>query len=146
MTMDFDRLYTARRRTAQIMSVPFERPPALPDGPSGQVHCATASLDARGRLSERTAIRALGWLAGQPIKIDARDCVAVVTKTVSSRWSIGPRGYLHLPAAIRHACILRAGDRVLLLALPERSLLLAIPTPIAATAIREHRPDLWPGE
>ncbi|WP_327096995.1 hypothetical protein OIE68_45250 [Nocardia vinacea] len=143
MKIDFSGLYSSTRRATGAPTIPFEFPPTVAPTPLIDMHCATTSIDARGRLGERSTIRALGWLPGQPIAIESDECVAVVTATSESRWSIGPTGYLHLPAAIRHACTLSTGDRALVVSVPRREALVVYPMPSLATALFSHRPTIW---
>lgn len=69
--------------------------------------------------------------------------ITVISPSEVGRWSIGPTGYLHLRAALRHACNLSSGDRVLLIAALDREQLLVYPMALLAQALHGHRPDLW---
>ncbi|MBF6250229.1 hypothetical protein [Nocardia farcinica] len=115
----------------------------MSDVPIGRIHCATTVLDSRGRLGERSTLRALGWGPGRQVAIHTARHVALVTAAERGPHIVGPHGYLHLPARIRSTCHLRAQDRLLLVAALDRHQLLVYPMPVLATALYQHRQDLW---
>lgn len=144
MSAGKERLYFSRRSpVASFGGLPFEYPPSMSDVPIGSMHCATTVLDTRGHLGERSALRALRWGAGHQLDIHTDHHIALVTATERGPHTIGPSGHLHLPIGVRHACHLRAHDRVLLVAALDREQLLVYPMPVVATALYRHRKLLW---
>jgi hypothetical protein len=81
--------------------------------------CAVATVDARGRVSDRSAVWALGWAAGLRLEIRAVSGSVLVRPSEYGLFTLTKQGYLRLPAVARHWCALRAGERVLLLAEPQ---------------------------
>lgn len=75
--------------------------------------CAVTPMDRRGRLADRSPIRAAGWSLGEPITISiSRDPRRVIVRSGGPD-TITRDGHLRLPARIRHACNLSAGERLL---------------------------------
>lgn len=139
----FDDLYSARPRIVQFPGIPFHYPTTIIETPIGLAHCATATIDQRGRVSDRSAIRKLDWHPGQPVTIQHQDQLAVVDPASDGRWAVGPTGYIHLPANVRHACGMQPGDRLLLVASLTLQRLVVYTTPLVAAAISQFRPNPW---
>ncbi|MBB5908258.1 hypothetical protein [Actinoalloteichus hymeniacidonis] len=85
------------------------------------------AVDSRGRVADRSVLRALGWVAGTRIELCARDGLVVVERSASAVLLITVQGHLRLPAVIRHRVGLVAGDRVLLAADPVGDRLIVYP-------------------
>jgi len=100
-----------------------------------------AALDDRGRLADRTIMRALGWSAG--LRLDIREAVGllVVHARPDGEFRVTGQGHLRLPALIRRRCGLEPGDRVLLAADPPQRQLVIYPPAVLddLTAQRHHR-------
>jgi hypothetical protein len=143
MSIDFDGLFRSAPPLRPAPGLSHAFPTVLAGTPIGELHCATTTIDPRGRLGDRSSIRILEWEPGQPVSIVADDCVAVVRRANSSRWSVARKGYLHLPARVRHDCHLDPGDRVLVAAAPLRAVLVVFPTSAVAGALWAYRPQLW---
>jgi bifunctional DNA-binding transcriptional regulator/antitoxin component of YhaV-PrlF toxin-antitoxin module len=107
-----------------------------------------AALDDRGRLADRTIMRALGWSAG--LRLDIRDAVGllVVHARADGEFRVTGQGHLRLPVLIRRRCGLEPGDRVLLAADPPQRRLVIYPPAVLDefTAQRHHRVGLVGGE
>jgi bifunctional DNA-binding transcriptional regulator/antitoxin component of YhaV-PrlF toxin-antitoxin module len=107
-----------------------------------------AALDDRGRLADRTIMRALGWSAG--LRLDIREAVGllVVHARPDGEFQVTGQGHLRLPALIRHRCGLEPGDRVLLAADPPQRRLVIYPPAVLddLTAQQHHRVGLVGGE
>ncbi|MCG5471369.1 hypothetical protein [Micromonospora cabrerizensis] len=88
------------------------------------VHCAVTSVDVSGRLADRRPLQALGWFAGRPVDLVARDNVITVTARRGGRWTINRQGHLVLPSSVRRSCGVERGHRLLVLAYLDRSVLL----------------------
>lgn len=99
-----------RRPCKQGHGLPLPR--LSPPVPQSDLFCAVTPMDRRGRLADRSPIRAAGWSPGQSIAISAsRDPHLVIVRPGGPN-KITRDGHLRLPARIRHACKLSAGDRL----------------------------------
>ncbi|WP_327119152.1 hypothetical protein OHB12_12610 [Nocardia sp. NBC_01730] len=96
---------------------------------------ATTTVDIRGRLGERSAIKTLRWEPGQPIALSAEPGLVIVAAEPTGRWTIGAAGYLSLPARLRRESHIGLTDRVLLLAAPYGDLLVVYSTAYVADAM-----------
>ncbi|MGY2116555.1 hypothetical protein ACW9HR_21840 [Nocardia gipuzkoensis] len=139
----FDDLYCGGPRSVDFPGIPFDYPTTVIETPVGVAHCATATIDQRGRVSDRSAIRKLDWHPGQPVTIGHQDHLAIVDPSDEGRWAVGATGYIHLPADIRHACGMQPGDRLLLLASLSHQRLVVYTTPVVAAALSQFRPNPW---
>jgi bifunctional DNA-binding transcriptional regulator/antitoxin component of YhaV-PrlF toxin-antitoxin module len=139
----FDDLYSTIPRVIQFAGIPFHYPTTSIETPVGVAHCATATIDQRGRVSDRSAIRKLDWNPGQPVTILHQDQLAILQPADDGRWAVGPTGYIHLPANIQHACGMAPGDRLLLVASLTHQRLVVYTTPLVAAAISQFRPNPW---
>ncbi|MGY4684402.1 AbrB/MazE/SpoVT family DNA-binding domain-containing protein [Micromonospora aurantiaca (nom. illeg.)] len=87
--------------------------------------CAVTSLDLSGRLADRRPLQAVGWIAGRTVEVVGRNNVITVTARGGGQSTIGRQGHLVLPSSVRRSCGLGPGHRLLVLAYPDRSLLVA---------------------
>jgi hypothetical protein len=90
-------------------------------------------LDAGGRITDQTTLAKLQWLPGDRIRFSIRDALIIATPDPAGQRELDPHGLLRLPVAVRRACRLRAGDRILLAALPTRQRLIIHPPATLAT-------------
>ncbi|MEU7905704.1 AbrB/MazE/SpoVT family DNA-binding domain-containing protein [Actinoplanes sp. NPDC049118] len=90
-------------------------------------------LDAGGRLTARASMTSLQWSPGDRIRFTIRDGLVVAAIDPCGQRDLGENGLLRLPVAIRRACHLRAGDQILLAALPARQRLIIHPPATLAT-------------
>lgn len=90
--------------------------PLFPPMPVPSLHCVLTPIDDRGRLADRSPIRALGWSPGQPITISIVQLKVVVISQPNGIERITRQGHLRLPARIRHVCRITPGDRLLIAA------------------------------
>ncbi len=139
----FDNLYGAPPRTKHISGIPFSYPATLPDTPIGVAYFAAATIDQRGRLSDRSAIRMLDWAPGDSLALTTHEHAVIAEPSEASRWKLGPTGYLHLASAIRRRCGIRRGDRVLLVASLTRQRLVVYTASAVVVAVSQFSPDLW---
>ncbi len=108
------------RRPLPLAAVPVPR--ACPIG------YGMSAVDDRGRVSDRILTEVLGWTAGTTLSaVAAPDGLIVVRPDSEGRLRVTPGGSFRLPAATRHRGRLRAGDRILLVADPERGELRLFP-------------------
>ncbi|MET8776971.1 hypothetical protein ABZV58_18370 [Nocardia sp. NPDC004654] len=142
----FDELFAAApRRTGphRFAGIPFAFPGSVTDTPIGQLHCAAGTIDDHGRLSDRSALKHLGWLVGQQISFQGDHQFIIAQPELHARWSIGRTGYLFIPAAFRHPCNISPADRVMIAAAPAHDILLVIPSAVVAAVLWAYRPEVW---
>jgi hypothetical protein len=97
-------------------------------------------IDASGRVADRAVTCALGWRAGDRLTLTAEAGMVIARRDPGGMVTLPVRPCLAIPAALRHRCGLRAGDRVLLAALPEQDYLAVFTLAVVDQAIRAHRP------
>lgn len=119
----------------QLRAVRYEQPDGLlarglplPDlarsvKPQATV-CAVTSVDASGRLADRRPLQALGWCAGRAVDVTGRDTAITAAARRGGRCTISRSGHLVLPASVRRTCGIGPGHRLLVLAYPDRALLM----------------------
>jgi hypothetical protein len=115
--------------------LPLASPPGRPDAVYG-----LGRIDASGRVAGRAIISALGWRGGDRLTLTAEAGVMVARRDPGGMVTVPARPHIVIPAALRHRCGLRAGDRVLLAALPGEDALAAYPFAVVDRAIRAHGP------
>ncbi|MEV3961511.1 hypothetical protein AB0M34_11525 [Nocardia sp. NPDC050193] len=129
------------RETAAALPLPQfndERDPAA-DAP----HVAVSTLDYSGKVSDRSALRHLGWCYGQDIALVIAEGVVKITEKRGGGHAITAHGYLRLPAEIRTCARINRHDRILLIAIRESQALLIYPPLQAAAALRSFTPSVW---
>jgi bifunctional DNA-binding transcriptional regulator/antitoxin component of YhaV-PrlF toxin-antitoxin module len=98
-----------------------------------------AALDDRGRLGDRSVVRALGWSAGFGVDIGEAAGVLIVHARAKGEFRVSGQGHLRLPAVIRHRCGLAPGDRVLLAADPGQRQLVIYPPAVLDEFTAQHQ-------
>jgi bifunctional DNA-binding transcriptional regulator/antitoxin component of YhaV-PrlF toxin-antitoxin module len=88
-------------------------PRLLPPVRRSDLFCAVTPMDDRGRLADRSPIRAADWAPGQPVTISVTHDHRLLIVRAGGPEAITRHGHLRLPARIRHALGLAAGDRLL---------------------------------
>lgn len=136
-------LFETTKAPVGSTEIPFAFPDAVKPTPLGGIHCATGRIDDHGRVSERSAVRALKWAPGQHLTFASDGLSIRVRPADDGRWTVGRAGYLTLPAEYRHSCNLVPGDQVFITATPEHQLLVAMPMPVLAAALWNYRPQMW---
>lgn len=86
-----------------------------------------ASVDASGRVGDRTVVRALGWACGTTVRITADAERLVVVPAPDGAHRIGAQGFVRLPARLRRRYGIEAADRVLLVGKPATGVLVVYP-------------------
>ena len=114
-------------------------------GPVAPV-CAVASVDARGRVSDRSVVRSLGWRAGQRLEIRAVGGSVLVARRDDGVFSLTTQAYLRLPATVRHWCGLSSGDRVLVAAEPARDAVAVHTMPTLQALLVDSHARMFGGE
>jgi len=119
--------------------VPLAAPPGRPE-----VVYGFGRIDASGRVADRATIAALGWRGGDRLTLTGEAGVMVARRDPGGMVTVPGRPYIVIPAALRGRCGLRAGDHVLLAALPGQDMLAAYSFAVVDQALRAHAPV--PGE
>ena len=101
---------------------------------NGPRYCAVTTVNERGRVADRTPLKALGWEAGTPVTIAMIPSAGVIVVRRGGTGAVTLQGHLRLPADIRHGCRIRGGDRLLVVAHPAEHVLVAY-TPYAIDAM-----------
>jgi hypothetical protein len=114
--------------------------PRFPDkaGPSSTYY-AISGIDRSGRLADRSALLDLDWLPGTPVAISVAGDVVVAEVRSTGPYRVAARGHLRLPAAVRHAAHIRAGDRVLLAADNDHGLLVIYSLTVLDAIVSDYR-------
>jgi hypothetical protein len=105
-----------------------------------------AAVDARGRVADHSVMTALGWRAGDPLDMRVTGGLIVVTASDDGYVGVTGQGDVRLPAAVRYACGIERGDRVLLAAEPTAGILVVHPPTALAAMFGEIRNRVMAGE
>lgn len=90
-----------------------------------KTYYVVTSLDRRGRLGDRSAMRILGWDPGHAVAVTLAAGAILVTSRPDSPEVVTRQGHLRLRTSIRHAYRLQPGGRLLVAAYPDADLLVA---------------------
>jgi bifunctional DNA-binding transcriptional regulator/antitoxin component of YhaV-PrlF toxin-antitoxin module len=104
------------------------------------------AVDSRGRVSDKSVTRALGWQPGDPLSLRVTDGLIIVVAVAEGQLAVSNQGRVHLPAAARHACRITPGDRVLLAAEPADGVLVVHPLATLDAMISRFRDHVMTGE
>ncbi len=80
--------------------------------------CGTGRIDASGRIADQAISCALGWRGGDRLTLTASPGVVTARRDPRGMITVPARACLAIPVVLRRRCGLRAGDRVLLAAVP----------------------------
>jgi hypothetical protein len=127
------------RRAGAARRLPLADPPADP-GTLADVVYGIGRVDASGRVADRAVTCALGCGAGDRLTLTAEASVVVARRDPGGMVIMPARPCVVIPAALRRRCGLRAGDRVLLAALPGEDALAVYPLAVVDQAILAHGP------
>ena len=117
--------------------LPLARPAAVPSAPGGVVY-GIGRIDASGRIADRAITSALGWCGGDRLTLTADAGVVIARRDQGGMVTLPGRAHIAIPAALRHRCGLRPGDRLLLAAVPGDDMLTAHSFAVVDQAIRAH--------
>jgi hypothetical protein len=98
--------------------------PLLPRALRSTAYYVITTIDARGRIADRSPLRVLQWPPAHPLTVSLATNVAIIARP-GGRTAVTRQGHLRLPAAVRHACRLKAGDRLLVATVPDLGMLVA---------------------
>lgn len=127
---------TETKACMQVTGLPLA--PLLLPMPAPSLYCALTPIDDRGRLADRSPIRAIGWPPEQPITISVVQETVVVSSQSNGAESITRQGHLRLPAHVRHLCRLTSGDRLLIAAAPGPGILVGYTIPSLESILLKH--------
>jgi hypothetical protein len=105
--------------------------------PPSSLYCAVTPIDDRGRLADRSPIRAVGWSSSQPVTISTTQESIVIVRAGGPEF-ITRQGHIRLPARIRHLCHLSSGDRVLVMVAPVLDLIVVYPMAVLEVILLQH--------
>jgi hypothetical protein len=114
-----------------------DSPPSAPAA-AGDVVYGIGRVDASGRVADRVVTGVLGWRGGDRLTLTAEAGVVIARRDPGGMVTVPARSRIMIPASLRRRCGLRAGDPVLLAAIPGRDALAAYSFAVVDQAIRAH--------
>ena len=126
-----------RAGPSAVRPLPMAGPAAALSVPAGVVY-GTGCIDASGRVADQAVSCALDWREGERLTLTASPGVLTARRDPGGMVTVPARACLAIPAVLRRRCGLRAGDRVLLAAVPGQDMLAAYSFAVVARAIRAH--------
>jgi len=124
-----------RTGLAAVRPLPMAGPGTALSVPADVVY-GVSRLDASGRVADRAVSSALGWCEGDRLTLTASPGVVVARRDPGGMVTVPVRACLAVPAVLRRRCGLRAGDRVLLTAVPGQDLLAVYSFAVVDQALR----------
>jgi len=124
-------------KAAAVRPLPMASPAAALCIPADVVY-GTGRIDASGRVTDQAVSCALGWREGDRLTLTAEPGVVTAWRDPGGIVTVPARGCLAIPAVLRRRCGLRAGDRVLLAAVPGQDMLAAYSFAVVDRALRAH--------
>lgn len=115
-------------------TLPLAVPPPQPRVLTG-VRYGMGSIDASGRVSDRTVIAALRWRPGDRLTITATSQRITAHRDPAGMVTLTTKPYIVIPATLRRRCGIATGDRVLLAATPDEDTLQVYPMAAVHEAI-----------
>jgi len=128
---------TPRIWPAAVRPLPLAGPAAALSVPAGVVY-GTGRIDASDRIADQAVTCALGWREGDRLTLTAEPGIVVARRDPRGMVTVPARACLAIPAVLRRRCGLRAGDRVLLAAVPGQDMLAAYSFAVVDRALRAH--------
>ena len=98
----------------------------------------TVRIDASGRVTDQAISCALGWREGDRLTLTASPGVVTARRDRAGMITVPSCACIAIPAVLRRSCGLRAGDRVLLAAIPGQDMLAACSFAVVDQALRAH--------
>lgn len=81
---------------------------------SAELWCVVSTVDGSGRVGDRSAVRTLGWIPGQSIRIVAASGMVAVSADGEGTAAVTRQGRIRLHHTIRAVSGIRTTDRLLL--------------------------------
>ncbi len=128
---------TPRVTPTAVRPLPMAGPAAALAVPAGVVY-GTGRIDASGRVTDRAITLALGWREGDRLTLTAEPGVVMARRDPGGMVTVPAHACLAIPAVLRRRCGLRAGDRVLLAAVPGQDMLAAYSFAVVDQALRAY--------
>jgi hypothetical protein len=125
------------------LELPLPRVDSVGGPTTPAAHMAVSTMDSFGRLADRSSLRHLGWNSGQRVGFTIVNAVVVVSGSANGPDAISDRGYLRLPAQVRHCARIERSDRLLLAAIREFGMLAIFPPSAASAALWAFDPTVW---
>ncbi len=126
-----------RVKPAPVRPLPMAGSAAALAVPAGVVY-GTGRINASGRVTDRTIMLALGWREGDRLTLTAEPGIVTARRDPGGMVTVPARACIAIPAVLRRRCGLRAGDRVLLAAVPGQHMLTAFSFAVVDQALRAH--------
>ena len=126
-------------KTGPVRRLPLAAAPESPSLPDEVVY-GLGRVDVSGRVGDRAIVGVLGWRPGDRLTLTAAAGVVIARRDPGGLAVMPAKPYLTIPAALRHRCGLRAGDRVLLAVFPGEDALAAFSFAVVDQALRVHVP------
>jgi hypothetical protein len=117
------------------------RSPGSPAGASLGVVPGMAAVDHSGRVRDALVVAALGWAPGERTEVRERTGALLVCRVAVGGAVIDARGRVFLPVAARAQLGIAVGERSLLVAVPERDLLVVHRVSVMAGLLAAHYAD-----
>jgi len=121
------------RTAAPVRRLPVAAP-EVPTVPDDMVY-GFGRIDESGRVGDRAMIGVLGWQPGDRLTLTASAGMVIARRDPGGMVTMTVKPYLVIPAALRHRCGLRPGNRVLLAVFPARD----------DSGLRDRVPERPPG-
>ena len=128
---------TARVAPPAVRPLPMAGPAAALSVPANVVY-GTGRIDASGRVTDHVVTCVLGWREGDRLTLTASPGVVTARRDPRGMIIVPARACLAIPAVLRRRCGLRAGDRVLLAAVPGQDVLAPYSFAVVDQALRAH--------
>jgi hypothetical protein len=122
---------------AAVRPLPMAGPAAALSVPPGVVY-GIGRIDASGRVTDHAITSALGWREGDRLTLTASPGVVTARCDPGGMVIVPARACVAIPAVLRRRCGLRAGDRVLLAALPGQGTVTVYSFAVVDQALRAH--------
>jgi hypothetical protein len=126
-------------RAAPVRRLPLAAAPEAA-GLADEVVYGFGRIDVSGRVGDRAIVGVLGWQPGDRLTLTAAAGVVIARRDPGGLVTMPAKAYLTIPAALRHRCGLRSGDRVLLAVFPGQDALAAFSFAVVNQALRVHVP------
>jgi hypothetical protein len=101
-----------------------------------------AVVDRSGRVRDRVLITGLGWSAGDRLHCAVHPTALVLTLSPDGGYSIDGRDQVFIPAGARAVFGIGAGDRVVLVAVPESGTLIVHPSSVIQDVLWDYYASL----
>ncbi len=103
---------------------------------------AMSAMDVKGRISAPALVRTLGWTSDTALHSELLNGAVLVRQNDLSAQRLIGHGQLRLPAAARRACGIRSGDRVLICADTDATLLIVYPPALLESLVHKLNKEI----